>query len=201
MKLGAHGRKRFIITSSLLGLTLLVVGGIIVFQRSSTPDKTNVITTTSPDKASPGSAAVKSDTPAIVGSGTVAVAKSDTTPVIDPSTLNSVDVAPLGVAVSYTKGVHGFNFEVKKTESKTQYAEFNAPELIGTICTDDNGTFASIIKNPTSTEDQTTITTTTKLGDDSYGLSLSGKNCTTNQQLLSQYQAAFTNGFSSLKAL
>ena len=200
MKLGAHGRKRFIITSSLLGLTLLVVGVIIVFQRSSTPDKTNVITTTSPDSASPGSAAIKPNTPAIASSGTVTSAKSDTTPV-DLSTLKSVDVAPLGVAVSYTKGISGFDFKVKKTDSKTQYAEFSAPELIGTICTDDNGTFASIIKNPTSTEDQTTITTTTKLGDDSYGLSLSGKNCTANQQLLTQYQTAFINGFASLKAL
>ena len=200
MKLGTQGKKRFIITSCLLGLTLLVVGGIILFQRTSAPDKTNVITTTSPNSALPGNAAIKPDTPAIVSSGTAITPKSDTAPV-DPSTLNSVDVAPLGVVVFYTKGVHGFDFEVKKTDSKTQYVEFSASELIGTICTDDNGSFASIVKNPTSAEDQTTITATTKLGDDSYGLSLSGKNCTANQQLLTQYQTAFMNGFSSLKAL
>lgn len=195
MKSGTHSKRRLIITSSLLGLTLLVVGGIILFQRISTPDKPEAITT-----PSSGNAIVKPDTPTTASSATATTPKSDTT-AVDPSTLNSVDVSPLGIVVFYTKGIHGFNYEVKKTDSQTQYAEFSAPELIGKICTDDNGTFASIVKNPTSTEDQTTITATTKLGNDSYGLSLSGKNCTANQQLLTQYQTAFMNGFSSLKAL
>ena len=195
MKPVIQGKKRFIITSSLLGLTILVVGGIILFQRTSSSDKTNSITTTAPS-----SSAAKPETTATASPAAAAAPKSDALPV-DPLTLSSVDVSPLGVVVFYTKGIHGFNFEIKKTDSKTQYAEFSAPELIGTICTDDNGTFASIIKNPTSTEDQATITATTKLGNDSYGLSLSGKSCTANQTLLTQYQTAFMNGFASLKAL
>ncbi len=190
-----QGRTRLIITSSVLGLTLLVVGGIILFQQNHNAAKTSDTST-----PAPSSNTTKPDISTADNTSAGTTPKTNSASV-DPSTLASIDVAPLGVTVFYTKGIHGFNFEVKRTANQTQYAEFSSPELIGKICTDDSGSFASIIKNPTSTEDQTTITLTTKIGNDSYGLSLAGKNCTADQQLLAQYQTAFTNGFPSLKAL
>jgi len=129
------------------------------------------------------------------------VTQTATTPKADPATLSSIDITPLGVSVFYTKGIPGFEYTAKRTADQTQYVELTSPDLIGTKCTDDTGLIVSIIKNPSSTEDQATLSQTVKVGNDSYGLSLAGKGCTGDAELLDKYQAAFTNGFPSLKAL
>jgi hypothetical protein len=120
---------------------------------------------------------------------------------VDPSTLTSVDVEPMGVTVYYSKGTPGFDFAVKRAVDSTQYAEFSSEDLIGTKCTDDSGLFASIIKNPTASEDQTTISQTVVVGEVTYGLSLAGKNCASDVGLLEKYQSGFINGFFRLAVL
>lgn len=127
--------------------------------------------------------------------------KTASVPAVDPATLSSIAVEPLGVTVFYSKEMPGFEYEIKRTADGTQYVEFTAQELIGTKCTDDEGLFASIVQNPTSTEDQTTVSQTVSVGGKMYGLSLAGPGCTADASLLEQYQTGFKNGFSSLQAL
>lgn len=143
----------------------------------------------------------KTNTDAQTGTNSDTTQVQSQTPVADPATLSSVDVAPLGITVSYTKGTPGFEYTVDKTADNTQYVEFTSTDLVGTKCTDDEGLIASIIENPTSTENQTTISQTIKVGSNTYGLSLASPGCTANTDLLTQYQAGFKDGFSSLKAL
>ncbi len=118
----------------------------------------------------------------------------------DPAIFSSIDVSPMAITVYYTKGVPGFQFRVYRTPNGTQYVEFSTDELVGTKCTDDEGVFASIIENPSDVESQT-LSATTKVGDATYGLSLSNDTCTSDSSLLAEYQTAFKDGFSSLRAL
>jgi len=181
---------RLIIASSGLVLVLLIAGGIALARRTNTADV--------PTTNTPPSMTVEADTQHT----TKTAESSDNSNVAsaDPETLGSVDVQPLGVTVFYTKdAVEGFGFEVKQTSS-TQYAEFSAASLTGTKCTNDTGLFATIIKDPSST-DQSSLAQTIKVGDILYGLSLAGKGCTVDDDLLDTYQAAFAAGFPSLKAL
>jgi cytoskeletal protein RodZ len=191
-----QGKKRLIAAIVVLGIVLLIVGVIVVAKNVSQKPATKT-TDTSKTSADITKDASTTETDTTDPSTTNTTAS----PSVDPATLTSIDVQPLGIAVSYTKGVGAFNFEVKKTADQTQYVEFSSTDLAGTKCTDDNGLFASIIKNPSSSEVQATITQTVKVGNDTYGLSLAGKGCTSNPDLLDQYQTAFTNGFPSLKAL
>ncbi|MDB5160266.1 MAG: hypothetical protein JWO99_529 [Candidatus Saccharibacteria bacterium] len=191
-----QGKKGLIATIVVLGIVLLIVGVSIVAKNVSQKPATKT-TDTSKTSAAITKDATTTETDVTDPSTTNTTAPS----AVDPSTLTSIDVEPLSIAVSYTKGVGAFNFEVKKTADKTQYVEFSSPDLAGTKCTDDNGLFASIIKNPSSSEVQATITQTVKVGNDTYGLSLAGKGCTSDATLLDQYQTAFSNGFPSLKAL
>ena len=178
---------------AILVIVLLVLG---IFLIAKNANQKSVTKTADTSKNTPS---VTKNT-----STTETDATDTTTPTVskvDPSTLATIDVAPLGITVSYTKGLGAFGFEVKKTADQTQYVDFSADGLVGTKCTDDKGLFASIIKNPSPSEVQGTITQTTKVGKDTYGLSLAGKGCTSNPVLLDQFQTAFTNGFPSLKAL
>lgn len=188
-----QGKTGLIVTIVVLGLTVLIVGAIAFWQnanRESDQKAADSTETTSQEETA-------TDTPA-------KTEQTDTpTPVadVDPATLSSVDIEALNITVFYTKGLPGFEYEILKTADKTQYIQFTAPQLVGTKCTDDNGSFAAIVKNPSSQENQSTISATTKVGNDTYGLSLAGKNCTPDEALLDQYQTAFINGFSSLKAM
>lgn len=119
----------------------------------------------------------------------------------DPASLRSLVIEQLGVTVFYTIGTPAFEYSIQRTDSRTEYVQFTAAQLIGTKCTGDNGAFASIIKNPSSDEDQTTISQTVTVGDDTFGLSLSGAGCTADPELFMQYQTGFKNGFTSLQAL
>lgn len=187
-----QGKTGLIITIIALALTLVAVGTIVILQNVNKPAVTNQPETT--QDTSEEEVPATDETDDLADPETVA-------PQVDPATLSSVDIEPLAITVFYTKGTPGFDFAVQRAADGTQYAEFSSTDLVGTKCTDDEGIFASIIKNPASSDDQTTISQKVTVGSDTYGLSLAGKNCTSNEALLEKYQTAFTNGFSQLKAM
>ena len=174
-------------------IALLIVGGITLAKNASKPAIAPSTNTSKQPAITHDATSTETDS--------TDPSKTTTAPAVDPETLTSVDVEPLGITVFYTKGTPGFEFAIKKTANQTQYVEFTSSDLVGAKCTDDNGLFATIIKNPSSDEDKSTITQTVKVGSDTYGLSLAGKGCTSDADLLSEYQTGFTNGFTSLKAL
>ena len=190
-----QGKTGLIVTIVVLALTLLVVGSIAIARNANQP----AVTTESQPEVSNDQESVATDDE--VPASTDADSTSKPTPAVDPETLASIAIEPLEITVFYTKGIPGFEFAVKRTTSSTEYVEFSAPELVGTKCTDDGGVFVSIIENPDSAEDTATISQKVTVGSNTYGLSLAGQNCASDTTLLQEYQTAFTNGFSQLKAL
>jgi hypothetical protein len=189
------GKTGLIVTIVALGLTLVIVGTIVLLQSLNKPvvsDQATPETTTPTETEAPAE-----DTPATTDGDETNTPDST----VDPSTLTSIAIEPMRLEVFYTKGTPGFEFAIKRTADRTQYIEFSSPKLVGTKCTDDDGVFATIIKNPTSTENESTISKKTTVGEDSYGLSLAEATCTGNPDLLKTYQSAFDDGFGSLKAL
>lgn len=190
-----QGKTGRIVAAVAFVVVLLIIGGVILLDKANhhaptvvTPDVSNHSTTTK-------------DTPTETDiTETDQTPKETKPPTVDPSTLNSIDVEPLGVTVFYSKGTPGFQFSVLRAADNTQYAQFTSPDLVGTKCTDDEGVFASIIKDP-SENDAQTINQTVKVGDDTYGLSLASAGCTSDTELLTTYQNGFKNGFSNLKSL
>jgi len=192
----AQGHKRrLVLVLALIAAVVLIVGGVIALNISS-PEPRATVT------PSPQSTEVDDDDTSTDSSVESQPAQSEASsvPTVDPATLNSVEITPLAIEVFYTKGIDGFDFTVKRTADQTEYVEFSTAALAGTKCTDDQGSIASIIKNPTPATLLTT-TQTVKVGDVTYGLSLAGSDCTPDAALLDQYQTAFKNGFSSLRAL
>ena len=190
-----------IVTIVILAITVLGVSAFALVRGNSSPSKVTNETSTSALDTTNDEPKDADPTDMPTGSEPTKPAVDPTKPTVDPATLTSVAIEPLGITVFYSKGTPGFDFAIKKTASKTEYVEFTSTDLIGTKCTDDTGIFASIIKNPSSEEDKTTISETVKVGSDSYGLSLASASCTTNSELLTKYQSGFKAGFSSLKTL
>lgn len=120
---------------------------------------------------------------------------------LDPDSVSTIDIEPMGITISYVRGIPGFEFVVKRTTTGTQYVQFLSPDLAGETCTDDEGAFAAIIKNPTSDEDRTTVTDSVTVEGDEYGLSLDSDNCTSNQELFAEYQDSFSEAFSLLRLI
>jgi len=191
-----QSKSGLIITIVVLVVMLLAVGAIAFFQNAN-KSKSAPITNTSQEQPETTKDATSTETDDTDATPPPATG----TPAVDPETLSSIDIEPLGISVFYTKGIPGFDFAVKRTADKTQYVEFSSSEVVGTKCTNDEGLIVTIIKNPTSNEEQATVTQTVKVGSDTYGLSLAGKGCTSNAELLNEYQTAFTNGFSRLSSL
>jgi cytoskeletal protein RodZ len=188
-----QGRKRLVIAASVLGLVVLIVGTVALLHFLNRPNDPNPDTTT--ETAQPEK---QETTPQ---PETVTEEPDTTQSTVDPATLASIDIEPLEITVSYSRGVGGFEYSVQRTSSGTRYVDFSSSELVGTKCTDDSGVFASIIQGVKSEEDNTTISQTTKVGETTYGLSLTGDNCAADLDLLKEYQAAFSNGFSQLKEM
>lgn len=184
-----QSKTGLIVTIIVLALTLGVVGGIVFAQNLN---KTPAADTTQPSEQ-------PNDTPAVQPEEETPATPTPEEQSIDPKTVSSIAIEPLKIKVFYKKGIPGFEFAVKRTAEGTQYVEFSAPDLKGTKCTDDEGIFASIIKNPTSDEDKATIKKERTIDDTTYGLSLNGKNCTSDVKLFTQYQDAFTYGLSLLE--
>jgi len=192
----AQGKKRqLVLVTTLIVAVLLIAGAVVALNLASSDPK-------APVTPSPQSTEINDDDASTDSSVEPQPAQPETptSPAVDPATLSSVDIEPLAIKVFYTKGVDGFDFTVKRTADQTEYVEFSTAALAGTKCTDDQGSIASIIKNPTSATSLTT-TQTVKAGDATYGLSLAGSDCTPDAALLDKYQTAFKNGFSSLTAL
>lgn len=119
---------------------------------------------------------------------------------IDPSTVATIDVEPMSLTVSYVKGVGGFEYEVLRTPRGTKYVEFRNSELVGTKCTNDQGTFASILAEPLEDEGAT-ISKKVVVDGTTYGLSLATEACTSNPEKLRLYQASFSDAFALLEKL
>jgi hypothetical protein len=185
-------KRGLIVAIIVLAVTLVAVGAIVLAKKPSQP---STVTTPDTSKQTTPSKDTTTETDATESNSSTTPASS-----VDPQTLTSVDITPLSVTVFYSKGTPGFEFTVLKTANKTQYVQFTSSDLVGTKCTNDQGAFASIIKNPSADEMQTT-SQTVKVGSDTYGLSLASTGCTGNTDLLTEYQTGFKNGFSNLKAL
>lgn len=187
-----QSKTGLIITIVALALTVIIVGTIAILQNMNQPVATNqpeTVVDTSNEETSTPDEVEEEETPNV------------TTPAVDPASLNSIDIEPLAITVFYTKGTPGFDFAVERAADSTQYVEFSSPNLVGTKCTDDEGVFVSIIKNPVSSDDQSIYSQKVTVGSDVYALSLAGKNCTSDEVLLVEYQTAFSNGFGQLKAM
>lgn len=197
-----NGRKKLIIAGAILGVLLVAIGTVAAIKALNPSNNDPYVKQTasgsvpSEDNAS-GDASTGG---ASESSGTSnSTQKPTETPAVDPATVTTIDVAPMSLSVSYVKGVGAFEYQVLRTPSGTQYVEFKSAELVGTKCTDDEGAFASIIQNPSSSETNSTVSQTVDLDATKYGLALSGTNCTSNVELLGQYQQSFSKAFSLLK--
>lgn len=186
----AQNKTRLIITTIVLLIALVAAGTVgILVRNNNVPaaETTQTETDSTTDTTdSEDNTVDQVDSPAVE---------------VDPSTLTSIDIEPMAIEVFYSKGIPGFEFQVKRAADGTKYVEFSSPDLVGTKCTNDTGVFVTIIEAPSSSEDQTTIDQKVTVGDVIYGLSLASQNCTSNLALLNEYQTAFSNGFSSLKVL
>lgn len=188
-------RRKLFVTLVALGLLVLVVAIVAVVK--SIPSSETSMSTETAKKEAPETTgkSENTDTPAATEPTDTA-----TEPVIDPATIATVTVEPVSLTVSYLKGVGGFDFEVFRTTGGTKYVEFSSPKLVGTKCTDDQGQFVSIIENP-STDESATLAKTTTVDGTTYGLSLAEATCTSDSELLKQYQDAFSEPFSLLKKM
>lgn len=205
--------KRALLTAtSILVVLLALVGTIAIIKAindskssnsqvvspentSSTSTDTNNTDTTTEPSISPDDTTASGDDNAINVNP-----ESPTTPTIDPSKVGSLDIPPMSITVSYVKGIKGFEYEVLRTPSGTRYVEFRNTDLIGTKCTDDEGTFASILESPKADESSTLKQKITVDGTE-YGLSLAASDCTSDPDLLMRYQQSFTDAFSLLKKM
>lgn len=184
-----QGRKRLITTIIVLGLTVLIVGGVVVWQSLNQPEP-------APAESSTDSSQ-QQDAP--LEEAPAAEADETSLPAVDPSTLASIDIEPLEITVFYTKGTGAFEFEVLRASDGTRYVEFSNAGLVGTKCSDDNGVFATIIESPASSDDSSIISDTVEVDGTIYGLSLATDTCTADPALLDTYQSGFINGFSQLE--
>ncbi len=196
------GKQRKLIIIGAIVALLLIVGIVVVVNAlgsgKSDPYK-QVETTNTPDASSTDDS---NDTPTTPAPDTNTPEEDDTSAdsTLDPATVSTVNIEPMDLTVSYVKGNAGFEFFVMRTASGTQYVEFSSPELAGTKCTNDKGVFASIIESPSATE-STTLTKTETIDGTKYGLSLADETCTSNPELLKQFQASFSDAFSLLKRI
>lgn len=196
------GRKRIGIVIAVVLLVVAVAVGIVyAVSPKKSAEKTSDTSSSSSSNKEP--APSKSDTPKENNdaptpepSSTKDVTGQAST--LDPETVGSIDITPMSITVSYVKGIGGFEFEVHRTPSGTQYVDFLSSDLVGTKCTDDQGVFATILESPESDE-QSTLTKTIKLGNTTYGLSLAEATCTGDPDKLSSYQQSFSDAFNLLK--
>lgn len=188
------GRRIVLLVASALGVALLVLGVLVwsgVFAGSGEEDP---YTTTPVTNLGDGAEQQAEE------ENVVQEEEATKEVTVTPEDVSTIDIEPMGITVSYLKGVGGFSFEVLRSASGTQYVEFRNEALIGTKCTDDQGVFAAIIAKPSASE-QETIDETTEVEGVTYGLSLSANTCTGDSALLAEYQEAFSEPFPLLKAI
>jgi len=190
------GRRKLFTAIAVLGALLLIIAVISVVKATMSDNEPSVSTqTSSQDTPSVSDDTEPNNTDQPATSEPVAEQ-----PAIDPATVATVAIEPMTITVSYLKGVGGFDYEVLRTGSGTKYVQFSSTKLAGTKCTNDEGQFASIIQKP-SKDEATTLAKTTTVDGTEYGLSLADSTCTSDSELLKQYQDAFSGAFSLLKKL
>lgn len=197
------GKRTFVTTMSLLAVLLIAIGTVALIRAMASNDndpyKQNVsnsaeTTTRSETTAPTETTGEVSSTPASEGEN------DDAASSLDPSTVGTVDISPMGIKVAYVKGVGGFEYEVLRAGNGTRYVELRSPTLAGTKCTNDIGTFASILTDPTDNETATVAKTIT-VEETRYGLSLADDTCTSDPETLAEYQKSFSDAFSLLEKL
>ncbi len=193
--------KRTLVTI-LVVIAIAVLVGVIAIVSSLSGNSSDPYTQSNSDQTTetPSSDAPATDTPIDSDDGDTPVSSTPTTSSLDPETVSTVVIEPMAVTVSYVKGIGGFEYGVLLTPDGTQYVEFSSAELKGGKCTNDQGAFASIIKEPGSDE-ASTITQKTTVDGKVYGLSLAAASCTSNPDLLAKYQKSFSDAFSLLKKI
>ena len=190
-----RAKKRLIIASVLivaviaLVVTLLVVNGNRSAQRQAAQETTKS-ETEKKESSENTSSPLESETPK----------EDEDLSAIDPATIGTVDITPASLTVSYIKGVGGFAYEVLRSADGRKYIELKNSELAGTKCSDDTGVFVSILEAPNESE-KATISKTMALDGVQYGLSVASPTCTSEPELLKQYQDAFSKPFGLLKKL
>lgn len=189
-------RKRSLITAISILVVLLVVIGIVALMSSLNKKDDPYVQSQSTDTTNIPTEDVEDETPP---SDEVDPVETDVE-TVDPATVSTIDIAPLSITVSYVKGIGAFEYEVLRAPNGTRYVEFRSTNIIGTKCTNDAGTFASIIVSPTDSE-SATLSKKTTVDDTTYGLSLADATCTTDTEKLEQYQKSFSDGFSLLKKI
>jgi len=189
-------RRTLFTTISILVVLLIAIGVVGLFKilgQSNDPYKQEATSESSQNGSDTPQQA--EDTPLNSNSSS-----SDGQAGIDPATVSTVDIAPMEITVSYVKGIGGFQYEVLRAANGTRYVEFRSTTLVGTKCTNDTGTFASIIANPTESE-STDLAKTTTVDTVKYGLALADANCTSDNTKLQEYQKSFSDAFSLLKKI
>ncbi|MGH7218461.1 MAG: hypothetical protein ACREGE_03425 [Candidatus Microsaccharimonas sp.] len=195
-------KRKLILLLSVLGMLLVAVVTVAIIKAVNSDDsnglnESNQTSSTSDTTEQPATTTEESDK---TQEDAPRATSPDTeeAPAIDPATVNTIDIEPMDITVSYVKGAGGFEYEVLRTPSGSQYVEFRSQDLVGTKCTDDQGAFASILENPSSSEGST-IAKSVTVGDMQYGLSLAAANCTSDAEKLQKYQQSFNDAFSLLK--
>lgn len=194
-------RKRMLMAGLSVLFVLLVIIAVIALLKSLNGSNDPYIPNTASEQEITQQDEVAVDENAETTEPEVAPATDDeAAPELDPATVATIDIEPMGIRVSYVKGVGGFEYQVLRTPSGTRYVEFRSPTLVGTKCTEDAGPFISIVESPAEDESATLSKTTTVDGTE-YGLSLADESCTKNKESLKEYQESFSDAFSLLKKL
>jgi hypothetical protein len=194
------GKRKLVTTLAVLTILLLVIG-VIAWIKAAGQDKTDPYAAkdTTSTTTEPTDDSSSMDSPENTEMSTPEDS-TNSTPTLDPATVGTVDIVPMTITASYVKGIGGFEYQVLRTTNGTRYVKLSSPELAGTKCTNDIGTFASILADPDSNE-SATLTKTTTVEGTKYGLSLEPATCTADAEKLQVYQKSFNDAFSLLKKM
>lgn len=200
--------KRTLVTTVSILVVLLVAIGTVALVKLVNPGKqdpylqqeTSSTSDNSTDSDTNTSDTSQNQTDETADADTSVSGDTEEQSTLDPATVSTLDITPMSITVSYVKGIGGFEYEVLRANNGTRYVEFRSASLVGTKCTNDAGTFASIIANPTESE-RTALTKTTTVDGTLYGLSLADVTCTSDAGQLQKYQKSFSDAFSLLKKI
>lgn len=192
------GRKALVTAVAVLIVLLALIGTIAVIKAIAGKDSSTQTTSEEAADTSKKSTSEESTAPDDSENSTSNQTSSNTA--LDPATVATIDIPAMEITVSYVKGIGGFEYEILRASGGTRSVEFRNASLVGTKCTNDLGTFASILENPT-TDELAIVSQKTTVEDTLYGLSLADATCTTNPELLAKYQKSFSDAFYLLKKM
>lgn len=186
------GRRIIFISIAVVVCIALVTGGALLLRH---PSANQPATSTGPSVVTTSSQTSKSNS-----DKSSSKSDSSTKPTApDPSTVKQLEIAQLNVTLDYSNTLPGMSYSIGRTSGGTTYVQLANDQLVGDKCTDDSGVFATILKDPSST-DSTTVSTTVKVGDDTYGLALPSDSCTGDKDLFDEYQTSMKQNFPFLTA-